>query len=85
MDDADPMNQFFPSSSDTSIILYETLKLTSSASGPEIRTAYRRLALKFHPDKQSNKSEKEKEELSKEFQRVGFAYAVLSDEKRRKR
>ena len=42
----------------------------------QIRKAYRKLALKCHPDKGGDE---------KQFQQVGYAYAVLSDEKRRKR
>ncbi|WVN86184.1 uncharacterized protein L203_101345 [Cryptococcus depauperatus CBS 7841] len=86
-EEADPILTFFPTViPDTqSTILYTTLSLSSTATPEEIRKAYRRLALQYHPDKHSSKSEHEKEELSKSFQRVGFAYTVLSDEGRRKR
>lgn len=47
--------------------------------------AYRKLALLHHPDKHATKDEAGKEEESKLFQRVGFAYGVLRDEGRRKR
>lgn len=52
-----------------------------------IKKAYRRLALLNHPDKHaaSSANEDEKRAKSLKFQQVGFAYAVLSDEKRRKR
>lgn len=84
--DEDPINHFFtPSEVEDPKILYSTLALTSTATAEEIRKSYRRQALRLHPDKQSNKSEKEKEELGKAFQKVGFAYAVLSDEAKRKR
>ncbi|KIR67948.1 hypothetical protein I312_104800 [Cryptococcus bacillisporus CA1280] len=87
MDDADPITTFFPDATESTLptILYTTLSLTSSASAADIRKSYRRLALQFHPDKHSSKPESEREKLSKQFQRVGFAYAVLSDEGRRKR
>lgn len=42
----------------------------------EIKTAYRRAALKSHPDKGGSQEE---------FEKVAFAYAVLSDQKRRSR
>jgi DnaJ family protein C protein 9 len=51
----------------------------------DIKKAYRRAALKCHPDKHSHKQDEEKQQMSKEFQKVGFAYAVLSDETRKKR
>ncbi|ODN83563.1 hypothetical protein L202_01683 [Cryptococcus amylolentus CBS 6039] len=87
MDDADPISNFFPqvTASNQSSILYEALSLTSAATPEEIRKSYRRLALQFHPDKHSSKSDSEKEEKAKQFQRIGFAYAVLSDEGRKKR
>ncbi|KAK8854612.1 hypothetical protein IAR55_003351 [Kwoniella newhampshirensis] len=87
MDDSDPILNFFPgrTPADQSTILYTTLSLTPSATTEEIRKSYRRLALLHHPDKHTSKSESEREEQSKNFQRIGFAYAVLSDEGRKKR
>jgi DnaJ-domain-containing protein 1 len=82
----DPINNFFTAKEvEDPKILYTTLAITSTATSEEIRKAYRKLALKYHPDKHTTKNGTEKEELGKEFQRVGFAYAVLSDEAKRKR
>jgi DnaJ family protein C protein 9 len=66
--------------------LYEILGLSKdSATDSSIRTAYRRLALRCHPDKQNaNATEAEKTTAAEEFQQIGIAYAVLSDEKRKK-
>ncbi|KAJ2962850.1 hypothetical protein NQZ79_g2076 [Umbelopsis isabellina] len=66
--------------------LYEILGLAKdSATASTIRTAYRRLALRYHPDKQSaNASTEDKAKAAEEFQQIGIAYAVLSDEKRKK-
>ncbi|WVQ72011.1 hypothetical protein IAR50_001555 [Cryptococcus sp. DSM 104548] len=87
MDDADPITTFFPeaTASNQSFILYTALSLAPTATPEEIRKSYRRLALQFHPDKHSSKSEPEKEEKAKQFQKIGFAYAVLSDEGKKKR
>lgn len=87
MDDRpDPIHNFFSeTASSQPDILYTALQLTKSATGEEVRKAYRKLALKYHPDKHGSKSNDEKEEMGQEFQRIGFAYAVLSDEGKRKR
>ena len=83
MDDReDPSTLFFGSGE---VDLYGALGLTSDATGDDIKKAYRRLALKYHPDKHASASEDAKAEAAHKFQQVGFAYAVLSDEKRRSR
>ncbi|KAL2144818.1 hypothetical protein VTI28DRAFT_8480 [Corynascus sepedonium] len=61
---------------------YEVLGLERTASPDEIKSAYRKTALKTHPDKAS---EDKKDEAKEKFQQVAFAYAVLSDPIRRKR
>lgn len=80
-DSADPSLAFFPDSSDGSPPdLYGCLGVAAESSPEEIRRAYRKLALQHHPDKQQNGDGD-----STKFQQIGFSYAVLSDEKRRKR
>jgi len=59
---------------------YKILGLTSSASEKEIKKAYRRLALEWHPD---HKPASEKEEAEKKFQEIAEAYDVLSDGEKR--
>ncbi len=57
---------------------YDVLGIAKSASKDEIKKAYRKLALKFHPDK--TKGDKTSEE---KFKEASEAYHVLSDEKRK--
>ena len=57
---------------------YDVLGVTKSASKDEIKKAYRKLALKYHPDK--TKGDKSSEE---KFKEASEAYHVLSDEKRK--
>lgn len=58
---------------------YEVLGLSKGASADEIKKAYRKAAMKFHPDKFSNASEKEKKEAEEKFKELNEAYQVLSD------
>ncbi|TFK42597.1 DnaJ-domain-containing protein [Crucibulum laeve] len=83
MDDSDPVTQFFPDQD--SVDLYEVLSLSTAATLDEIKKAYRRLALVYHPDKHAAASDEAKADASTKFQQIGFAYAVLSDEKRKAR
>lgn len=57
---------------------YEILGVDRNATAEEIKRAYRKLALKYHPDK--NPGDKEAEE---KFKELGEAYEVLSDEQKR--
>lgn len=57
---------------------YEVLGVQKNASGDEIRKAYRRLAMKYHPDR--NPDSKEAEDKFKEAKE---AYEMLSDESKR--
>lgn len=59
--------------------LYSILGVTKSASQDEIKTAYRKLAMKYHPDK--NPGNKEAEEM---FKKISSAYDVLGDETKRR-
>jgi DnaJ-class molecular chaperone len=58
--------------------LYQTLGVSRDASKDEIKKAHRKLALKFHPDKNPDD-----EVARNKFKRVQEAYDVLSDEEKR--
>ncbi|AAZ54236.1 molecular chaperone DnaJ [Thermobifida fusca] len=58
---------------------YKVLGVSKTATADEIRSAYRKLARKYHPD--ANKGDAQAE---KKFKEISEAYSVLSDEKRRK-
>lgn len=53
---------------------YETLGVSKTASADEIKSAFRKLAKKYHPDVNKEPGAAEK------FKEIGEAYSVLSDE-----
>ena len=61
---------------------YSILGIRKNASESEIKKAYRKLALKYHPDR--IKGEKEKEEASKKFIEISNAFEILSNPEKKK-
>lgn len=59
---------------------YETLSVSKTASGVEIKRSYRKLAMKYHPDR--NPDDKEAEI---KFKEISEAYEILSDDHKRSR
>ncbi len=60
---------------------YQTLGVARGASSEEIKKAYRKLALQWHPDRHAGEERKPAEER---FKRISEAYEVLSDPEKRK-
>ena len=61
---------------------YEVLGVTRTANGEEIKRSYRRLAMKYHPDRNNGDSRGEAEV---KFKECAEAYEVLSDDVKRQR
>lgn len=64
---------------------YTTLNLTSKSTESEIKKSYKKLCLKYHPDKQHNKSPKEQEDAKLTFEKIQFANLILSDPVKRRK
>ena len=58
---------------------YSTLELSKGASEGDIKKAYRKLAMQYHPDRNEGNNKAEEK-----FKEVSEAYAVLSDKKKRR-
>ena len=60
--------------------LYSVLGIQKDATLQQIKTSYKKLALKWHPDKNDGS-----EEATEKFKKISEAYAVLSNDQRRKK
>ena len=58
---------------------YDILGISKDASDNDIKRAYKKSALKYHPDRNPNN----KEEAENKFKEIGKAYSVLSDPKKK--
>ena len=59
---------------------YDILNVSKSASDNEIKSAYRKLAMKYHPDRNSGNSQAEEK-----FKEINQAYEILGDKESRRR
>ena len=64
---------------------YEVLGVQKNATADELKKAYRKLAVKYHPDRQQGKTEQEKQDAEEKFKEAAEAYGVLSDPEKRQR
>ncbi|NIZ46730.1 J domain-containing protein [Entomospira nematocerorum] len=64
---------------------YEILGVSSTATIEEIRSAYKKLALQYHPDRLNDLPGEERERLTEKMKQVTNAYSTLKDEGSRKR
>jgi len=62
----------------TEMCYYEVLEVSKTCSGAELKKAYRKLAMKFHPDRNPDDQEAEDQ-----FKVVNEAYQILSDDEKR--
>ena len=64
---------------------YEVLGVSKTSTPDEIKSAYRKAALKWHPDKWVNGTDDEKKTAEENFKEASEAYSVLSDENKKAR
>ena len=62
---------------------YKILDVSRRANDGEIKKAYRKLSLRYHPDKQHGKSEEEQALAASMFLKIKEAYELLSDDTHR--
>lgn len=62
---------------------YEVLGVSKNATQDELKKAFRKLSLSYHPDRQVGKSDAEKKAAEEKFKEVNEAYSVLSDKDKR--
>jgi DnaJ like chaperone protein len=68
---------YFPKA-DTS---YKVLEIDSSISNDEVKKAYRKLAMKYHPDKVNHLGEEKRRLADDKFKKVNEAYEVIKKER----
>lgn len=62
---------------------YKILGISRNATKRDIKDAFRKLSLQYHPDRQGNKSEKEKKDAEAKFKEIAEAYEVLGNDSKK--
>lgn len=62
---------------------YEVLGISKDATDQDIKSSFRKLSRKWHPDMQSSKTDAEKKDAEEKFKEIAEAYEVLSDKSKR--
>ena len=65
--------------------LYKMLAVSRKASDVEIKKAYRKMALQYHPDRHSGACDEEKADMEIKFKEIGEAFEILSDPQKKQR
>lgn len=63
---------------------YVVLGVSEQASEKEIKLAYRKLAMRYHPDRTVNLSEQERQEAEAKFKEIQVAYDILTNPEKQK-
>ena len=58
---------------------YKVLGLENNACDEDVKKAYKKMAIKYHPDKQVDKSSEDKLEAEKNFKLIAEAYEILTN------
>lgn len=66
------------------IMFYQHLGIAENSTQDEIKSAYRKQALMYHPDKHTNSDDLTKETNEAKFKIISQAYEILSDENKKK-
>lgn len=61
---------------------YQILELQNNATDEEVKKAYKKMAIKYHPDKHASSSEQEKKEAEEKFKKIAEAYEVLTNKEK---
>ncbi len=84
IDLSDDLDGFSDETADSKLEYYELLGISQFATQDEIKSAYKKLAARFHPDKVPiGASNEKKKEFEETFQKIVAAYNTLSDTKLR--